>query len=84
MTKASKTIAMILVPLSVVYLGYRSCDSDHSSATTRRSSSSGGRHSGWFFGRSSSGGGSSSSGHSSYSSGTSRGGFGFHGGSSGS
>jgi hypothetical protein len=83
MTKASKTVAMILVPLSVVYLGYRSCDSrDDGYATTRRSSSSGGRHSSWFFGRST-GGGSSSSGHS-ISSGTSRGGFGSHGGSVGS
>ena len=78
MTKASKTVALVLVPLSIIYLGYRGCDHDSDGyASTRSSSGSGGRS---FWGYRS--GSSSSSGHS-YSSGTSRGGFGFHG-SSGS
>jgi hypothetical protein len=74
MNKASQTIALMLVPLSIVYLGYRGCDHD-GSATTR--SSSGSRSS--FWGWSSRSGSSSSSSSHSYSSGTSRGGFGSHG-----
>ncbi|MDB5319348.1 MAG: hypothetical protein JWN40_979 [Phycisphaerales bacterium] len=84
MSKASKAIALLLLPLSVIFLGFHGCEDDDSYATTR--SFSGGSH-GWFFGRSSYYGGSSYSGggsRSSFSSGTSRGGFGSHGGSFGS
>lgn len=86
MSKASKVIALMLLPLSIVFLGFHGCDEDADGyATTRRSSGGSGF---WYFGRSSSYGRSSfssgSGSHSSFSSGTSRGGFGSHGGSMGS
>ena len=48
MNKASKSIALILVPLSIVFLGYHGCDDD-GNATTRSSSGSrgGSRSSFW-------------------------------------
>jgi hypothetical protein len=82
MSKASKAIALLLLPLSIVFLGYRGCDQDPDGYATTRSSS-GGSSSGYFWGRSSYGrSGYSTGSHSSFSSGTSRGGFGSHGGSS--
>jgi hypothetical protein len=86
MSKASKAIALMLLPLSIIFLGFQGCDEDGDGyATTRRSSGGGGF---WYFGRSSSYGRSSfssgSGSHSSFSSGTSRGGFGSHAGSMGS
>lgn len=74
MNKASQSIALVLVPLSIIYLGYRGCERDGGYASTRSSSGGGGRS---YWG---SGSGSSSSGDA-HSSGTSRGGFGFFGGS---
>jgi hypothetical protein len=79
MSKASQTIALILVPLSLIFLGFRSCDDGDPS-------NGGGSSGSHYFGHSwshSSSGWSHSSG-SSFSSGTSRGGFGSHGGSIGS
>jgi hypothetical protein len=84
MSKASKTIALLLLPLSVIFLGFHGCDDNDGGYATTRSSSGGGG--GWFFGRSSYWGRSysGSSSRSSFSSGTSRGGFGSHAGSFGS
>ena len=89
MSKASKTITLLLVPLSIIFLGFHDCESDDGSYASTRpsSSSSGGSH--WFYsGRSYSSGSRSSSyssgSHSSFSSGTRRGGFGSHAGSFGS
>jgi len=79
MSKASKSIALFLVPLSLIFLGFHSCD-DHSNGTSYGSSSG---HS-YYYGHSGYYGGSSRSSGSSFSSGTSRGGFGSHGGSIGS
>jgi hypothetical protein len=86
MSKASKSIALLLLPLSIIFLGYHGCDQDADGYATTRSSSSGSSF--WYWGRSSyygrsgySSGGSSGS-RSSFSSGTSRGGFGSHGSSS--
>jgi hypothetical protein len=83
MTKASRNVALILIPLGLVFLGYRSCDEHDFDLATTRSSSGSGSHSHFYSsGRSASwSSGSSSSAHSS---GTSRGGFGSHGGSMGS
>ena len=85
MTKASRNVALILVPLGLVFLGYRSCDEhDFDLATTRSSFGSGSSSHSHFYSsgrRSSWSSGSSGSAHSS---GTSRGGFGSHGGSMGS
>jgi len=78
MSKASKSIALFLVPLSLIFLGFHSCDDDNG---TSYGSSSG--HS-YFYGHSGYYGGSGRSSGSSFSSGTSRGGFGSHGGSIGS
>jgi hypothetical protein len=86
MSKASKAIALMLLPLSIIFLGYHGCDQDADGYATTRSSS-GGSSGGYFWGRSSygrSGFSSGSGSHSSFSSGTSRGGFGSHGGSFGS
>jgi hypothetical protein len=87
MSKASKAIALLLLPLSVIFLGFHGCDDDPGGYATIRSSTGRSGSHGWFFGRSSYyGSGSSYSGSrsSSFSSGTSRGGFGSHGGSMGS
>jgi len=92
MSKASKTITLLLVPLSIIFLGFHDCESDEDSYATTQPSSSGGGTSHWFYsGRSSYSGRSyySSGSHSSFSSGshssgTSRGGFGSHAGSFGS
>jgi hypothetical protein len=86
MSKASKAIALMLLPLSIIFLGFHGCDEDADGYATTRSSS-GGTGGGYFWGRSygRSGYYSGSSGsRSSFSSGTSRGGFGSHGGSIGS
>ena len=86
MSKASKAIALLLLPLSIIFLGFHGCDQDADGYATTRSSSGGSGF--WYFGRSSSYGrssyssGSSIGSRSSFSSGTSRGGFGSHGSSS--
>lgn len=78
MSKASQSIALFLVPLSLIFLGFHSCD-DGDDGTWSGGSSG---HS-TYYGHSSFFGGSSHSSGSSFS-GTSRGGFGSHGGSIGS
>jgi hypothetical protein len=86
MSKASKTITLLLVPLSIIFLGFHDCESDEDSyATTQPSNStSGGGSSHWFYSGRSSNSGRSYYSSGSHSSGTSRGGFGSHAGSFGS
>ena len=49
MTKASRNVALVLVPLGLVFLGYRSCDQHDFDLATTRSSSGSSSHSHGFY-----------------------------------